>query len=125
MDDVMQSNVDDLESAVIGRRIVSVTTEQVKTWGRYTEQVTIITLDNGKTVTLQDSDDCCAYTNLEGFLLEPNMVDHIITGVKAENDYSTWHIFADMGDVLKLDVAWSEGSGYYGYGFRINVKDAE
>lgn len=121
----MQQNVDDLARAVVGHRIVKAEKIQFKVYGTWTEEALLLTLDNGKTVTLQDTDDCCAYTSLESFLLEPSSVDHIITGVKTEDDYQTWHIFADMGDVLKLDVAWSEGSGYYGYGFYINVKEAE
>ncbi len=109
MDDIMQDNVEELEAAVVGHKIVSVIGNE-------------ITLDNGKTVTLVDTDDCCAYTELEAFLLNVELIDHMITGVKASDNYTTWHIYADMGDVLKLTVGWSEGSGYYGYGFNIVVR---
>ncbi|AXQ62901.1 hypothetical protein SEA_ANGELIQUE_70 [Gordonia phage Angelique] len=34
------------------------------------------------------------------------------------------HIFADLGDIIELDVEWSEGNPfYYGYGFDIYVSD--
>jgi hypothetical protein len=49
---------------------------------------------------------------------------HIITGVGTTDGYATWHIYADMGDVLELSVGWSCGNPfYYGYGFDISVKE--
>lgn len=100
----------ELERAVVGHRIVSV-------------EDTVITLDNGKRVRLVEQGDCCAYTELESFLLHPDRVDHIITGVGTTNGFDTWHIYADMGDVLELTVGWSSGSGYYAYGFHIEVEE--
>ncbi len=45
-------------------------------------------------------------------------------GVGTTNGYSTWHIYADWGDILELSVGWYAGNtGYYGYGFDINVVD--
>jgi hypothetical protein len=122
---VMPSNVDDLAKIVIGRRIVSVE-KGVNIPGRYygTDTVTVITLDNGKQVRLADTDDCCAFTELEAFLLHPELVDHAILGVGTTNGYTTWHIFADLGDILELTVGWSCGNPfYYGYGFDISVVD--
>lgn len=81
-----------------------------------------ITLDNGEKVLLADTSDCCAYTSLESFLLHPERVDHIITGVGTTDKYQRWHIYADLGDVLELEVGWSAGNPfYYGYGFDIHV----
>jgi len=43
-------------------------------------------------------------------------------GVGTTAQYQTWHIYADWGDVLKLEVGWSCGNPfYYGYGFDIDV----
>lgn len=37
--------------------------------------------------------------------------------------YTTWHIYADFGDVMRLKVDWSPGNPfYYGYGFDIAVE---
>lgn len=37
--------------------------------------------------------------------------------------YTTWHIYADFGDVMELTVGWSCGNPfYYGYGFDIMVE---
>ncbi|MEU1200168.1 hypothetical protein ABZ446_28635 [Streptomyces sp. NPDC005813] len=123
-DGTMLDNVDELREAVVGHRIVKA--EEVETptsWGG-TEKSFVITLDNGKRVELQDTDDCCAYTALESFLLHADRVDHIITGVGTTDGYATWHIFADMGDVLELSVGWSCGNPfYYGYGFNISVME--
>jgi hypothetical protein len=126
-DGTMPSNVEQLRQEVVGHRIVSA--EKAKRSGSYNYWGSMeglrLTLDNGKQVFLCDTSDCCAYTELEQFLLYPDMVDHVITGVGTENGYSKWHIYADMGDVLELTVGWSSGNPfYYGYGFDIVVEEA-
>lgn len=114
-DGTMPDNVDTLATHVVGHRIVSVERDGG----------TVITLDNGKRVILHDTGDCCAYTEVESFLLHPERVDHIITGVGTTDGYTTWHIYADLGDILELTVGWSCGNPfYYGYGFSISVEDA-
>lgn len=124
-DGTMPDNVKELETAVIGHRIVSVE-KGVPVPGSWsgTVQGTVITLDNGRKVRLADTSDCCAYTELETFLLHADRIDHVITGVGTTGEYATWHIYADMGDVLELSVGWSCGNPfYYGYGFHITVVD--
>lgn len=123
-DGVMPDQIEQISKAVVGHKIVSAAREEVRhRWGG-TSTVFVITLDTGRKVALEDQDDCCAYTELRAFLLDPAAVDHVITGVGTTNGYSTWHIFADMGDVLALTVGWSCGNPfYYGYGFSINVTD--
>jgi hypothetical protein len=127
-DGTMPRNVQTLADAVIGHKIVSVE-KNVKTPGKdswYQSHGTAITLDNGKKVFLINTDDCCAYTELKKFLLHPESIDHMITGVEADTNYTTWHIFADMGDVLELTVGWSCGNPfYYSYGFKIQVYEPE
>ena len=113
-DGTMQENVQELGDAVVGHRITRV--EQ-------TGSALSLTLDDGRKVDLYDTDCCCAYTELEAFLLNLERVNHIITGVKATDDYTTWHVYADMGDVLALTVGWNAGSGNYGYGFNIRVTE--
>lgn len=125
-DGTMPGNVAALSEAVVGRRIVSADRTEVK--GRYYGMVKafVLTLDDGRRVLLRDTDDCCAYTELESFLLHPERVDHVITGVGTTNGYATWHIYADLGDVLELTVGWSAGNPfYYGYGFDIIVEEVE
>lgn len=123
-DGTMVENVRRLADAVVGHRIVKVknATRDLGEWeaGDGLE----ITLDTGRTVFLADTSDCCAFTELQSFLTHPEMVDHIITGVGTTDGYETWHIYADMGDVLSLSVGWSSGNPfYYGYGFNIVVED--
>lgn len=114
-DGTMPYNVNELREAVVGHRIVKAETEG---------ETLVITLDNGKRVELKDSNDCCAFTQLNGFLLHPERVDHLIMGVGTTDGYDTWHIYADMGDVLELSVGWSCGNPfYYGYGFKIRVSE--
>lgn len=116
-DGTMVANVAALREQVIGHRITSVEQD-----GR----TFTITLDNGMQVDLVNTDDCCAYTELNAFLLHPEQVDHIITGVGTTDGYTTWHIYADMGDVLEMTVDWSSGNPfYYAYGFDIAVTKTE
>lgn len=127
-DGTMTENVERLANEVVGHRIVKA--ERVKVpvsriWASVDEEVLAITLDNGKQVTLRDTSDCCAYTSLDNFLLHANHIDHIITGVGTTDGFQRWHIYADLGDVLELEVGWSAGNPfYYGYGFSIDVVDA-
>lgn len=124
-DGTMPNNVDTLADAVVGHKIVSAEkVEAPSRWGYGTRTVLQIELDNGKKVQLANTDDCCAYTELDSFLLHPDKVDHIIMGVGTTDEYTTWHIYADWGDVLELTLGWSCGNPfYYGYGFDINVVD--
>lgn len=119
-DGTMPENVATLSEAVVGHRIVSAEKGSLsnKPW----ETGLILTLDDGTRVALIDDGDCCAYTNLDNFLLHPDRVDHIITGVGTTEGYTRWHIYADLGDILQLNVSWSCGNPfYYGYGFDIRV----
>lgn len=124
-DGTMPDNVQQLAELVIGHKIVAAdkTTRQGK-WGD--EKRTFkITLDNGRTVFMDDTNDCCAFTQLESFLLHPGQVDHVITGVRTEGGFTKWHIMADYRDVLELTVGWSCGNPfYYAYGFDIAVVEA-
>lgn len=118
----MPDNVDRLGDAVIGHRIVSAEqTDAPDRWGS-THTALVLTLDDGRRVTMHNTNDCCAYTELQGFFLDPSAVDHVIIGVGTTDQYQTWHIYADFGDIMRLDVGWSCGNPfYYGYGFDINV----
>lgn len=130
-DGTMVANVATLSEAVVGHRIVNVEKgAQVRlnddddTYHWHGNTGTVITLDNGVRVGLINTDDCCAFTELETFLLHADKIDHIITGVGTTDGYTKWHIYADMGDVLELTVGWSCGNPfYYGYGFEIAVEN--
>ena len=125
---VMPENVEELSKAVIGHRIVSAETRsfeyEVYRGSTCTENCLVLTLDNGRQVAMSNTSDCCAYTGLNEFFLDPAAVDHVIMGVGTTDRYSTWHIYADFGDIMRLDVGWSCGNPfYYGYGFDILVKE--
>lgn len=123
-DGTMPSSRQELADAVVGHKIVKV--EEAVVPGNYygRSTATVITLDNGKQVELLSTDDCCAVTEVKSFLLHPDRVDHMIMGVGTTENYDRWHIYADLGDVLELNVNWSPGNPfYYGYGFEIRVRD--
>jgi hypothetical protein len=122
-DGTIVENVSELAALVVGHRIVKV--EQVdvkpKTWPTSSLR---ITLDTGRIVELVGDVDCCAYTELKSFLFNVDKVDHAITGVSTSGGYETWNIYADIGDVLTLQVGWDCGNAfYYGYGFEMVVTD--
>jgi hypothetical protein len=123
-DGTMPANVATLAQAVVGHRIVKAEKVEMSS-GRWwkAKRGLVLTLDDGTRVTLANDGDCCAYTELDNFLLHPDRVDHIITGVGTTGEYTRWHIYADLGDVLELNVSWSCGNPfYYGYGFWIQVE---
>lgn len=126
-DGTMPQNVETLSEAVVGHRIVSVEKDvhlPEETESAHGMYGTALTLDNGKRVFLVDTGDCCAHTELKAFLLHPERVDHVIMGVGTTGQYTHWHIYADMSDVLELTVGWSCGNPfYYAYGFDILVVD--
>lgn len=126
-DGTMPENVQELEDALIGRKILGVEQRNpTRYYGRYRDSWSelVLTLDNGKKYIIADTDDCCAYTTLESFLLHPENIDHAITSVETQDGYTKWFILADMAHVLDLEVDWSAGNPfYYGYGFDISVME--
>lgn len=119
--DHLATNVKHLTQTVVGHRIVSV--ERVQ--DEYRFATTFLTLDDGRKVEIADSSDCCAYAEVRAFLLHPEMVEHVITGVGTTDGLTSWHIYASMGDVLNLTVEFGVGSGYYSYGFNICVVELD
>src|SRR4051812_21430462 len=103
-DGTMPENVAKLGKCVVGRRIVGAEQEGHRF---------VLTLDTGQRVVLRDTSDCCAYTDLEGFLMNPAGVDHAILGVGTTGGYTKWHIYADFGDVVQMNVGWSCGNPFY------------
>jgi hypothetical protein len=128
-DGIMPGNVETLAEHVVGRRIVAVE-KNVSIPSKYEwagpETGTVLVLDNGKRVALVDTDDCCAYTELKNVVLHLDRIDHAIMGVGTTEGYTRWHIYADLGDVVELEVDWSCGNPfYYGYGFDISVQEIQ
>lgn len=123
-DGTMPQNVEELEKALVGHKIVAAYYgEATPEHSWRSPRAMIILLDDGTQVELFDTDDCCAHTTLESFLLNADKIDHLIMGVGTTDEYNTWHIFADFGDVMEMKVGWSCGNPfYYGYGFDIRVK---
>jgi hypothetical protein len=125
-DGTMVKSLNDLRSVVIGHRIVNVDKGKIKrqySWD--TTDNVILTLDNGYQVALAENGDCCAYTQVDNVIMNLDHIDHVIMGVGTTEGYTKWHIYADLGDVVELEVGWSCGNPfYYGYGFDILVKDA-
>lgn len=129
-DGTIVQNVKTLEKSIVGRKVVQVDKNYPIEYQRYswTENLTgtALWLDDGTKVVLVETDDCCAYTALQDIVFNlPNM-EHAIMGVGTTEGYTKWHIYANFGDIMQLEVGWSCGNPfYYGYGFDIYVVDAE
>lgn len=130
-DGTMPNSRDSLAEAVVGHRIVKAERRDVRdksySWASE-EPALVLTLDTGKEVVLREEGDCCAFTSVESFLLNPEGIEHVITGVGTTEGFCRWHIYAAglPQDVLTATVGWSCGNPfYYGYGFSIEVRDAE
>lgn len=134
-DGTMPDNLAEFTDKIVGHRIVSV--ESVEGFDRkIIEKYDMyywgdgnglkLTLDNGKSVLLFNTDDCCAFTEVDNYILNLDKIEHVITGVGTTDGYQVWHIYADLGDIVTIDVGWSSGNPfYYGYGFKIVVIDEE
>jgi hypothetical protein len=125
-DGTMVESKEALAQTVVGHKIVAAEKRDDLQDSWYNTTGLLLTLDDGRQVQMREVSDCCAYTEVEAFLLNPELVDHVITGVGTTDGYNTWHIYADAGDVLELTVGWSCGNPfYYGYGFAIQVVGEE
>ena len=129
----MVENVKTLSESVVGRKIIYVDRNFTKIveprkgyrWSS-TISGTALVLDDGSKVVLVDTDDCCAYTELKDVILNLDTIEHVIMGVGTTEGYTKWHIYANLGDVVELNVGWSCGNPfYYGYGFDIYVVSAD
>lgn len=117
-------NLTELNEMLVGQKIVKVEPKDNNNNSYF--GTTVLTLDNGTQVNLRDSGDCCAYTEMENVIQHLPELDHVITNVTADDGYERFHIFADLGEVLELQLSWSEGNPfYYGYGFHIDVTATE
>jgi hypothetical protein len=125
--EVMGGNAKELQEAIVGHRIVGVDKAKPpkdQWWGRR-ELAVRLTLDDGREVFIEDTDDCCAFTEVEDFKFLEG-VDNAVTSVTTEDGFSKWFIYADSVPVVDLKVAWSPGNPYYyGFGFNIIIKDVE
>lgn len=127
----MPVNVEELARSVIGHKIVSAEKREIDPddfgvnhyWFGGTTAL-VLTLDDGRRVAVLNTNDCCAHTTLESFVFNADRIDHAITGVRTSDGYTKWHIMAEYGDVLEMEVGWSCGNPfYYSYGFEILVSD--
>ena len=123
----LSDNLDGLKEALVGRKVVAVSENNAREdWDYYRGDNTVLMLDNGTKVTISDTHDCCAYTTVESVVQHLPELDHIITGVQADDGHNTFHILADLGEVLELQVDWSPGNPfYYGYGLHIEVESVQ
>lgn len=119
--ETLEGAAKELAEAIIGDSIVGLNVE--KKWG---EDVAKIEMKSGRIVELESYGDCCAGASIEEIkrlVNNPNS-ENVITRVEATEEGTRWHIYAGLDEVMGIEVSAYEGSGYYGYGFYVNVKEA-
>lgn len=115
----MDRSAEELSQAVVGHRIIGVGKADSSGWKG---PGIVLVLDNGQQVVVRGSGDCCAYTDIYNWVFDIDKVDNVITKVETDDNYETWSIMAGADKVLGMDVSWSEGTGYYMYGFTIEIE---
>ena len=102
-------SVTDLSKEIVGHRIVEVLTPSDDHYDF--SYGTMIVLDNGKHVVIENTSDCCAYAEVLEFLFNADKVDHIITDVSLNSGEYEINILADMDDVLALASDGARAAG--------------
>jgi hypothetical protein len=112
------SHAADMAELLVGRKVVSVTEDTM-------------TLDNDTVLEIAPAGDCCAWYDIRHL----GTVDNIITDVKFESggfdepkrdgarEWYTLFVYADNEKINLLTVEGNEGSGYYGRGYKVRVKE--
>ena len=92
----------DLENLLVGHKVVSVSTDDNS-----------LVLDNGTTLILEDTSDCCAW--FDATLEDINLEGNIITALKVDNlpDGFAITILSESEEIGRVSVEGSLGSGYY------------
>lgn len=114
-DNLYSVHKEDLAPLLVGKTIKSVDTLK-----------NIVRLSDGMTLVFEDGGDCCAW--FEAQLREGNLTENVITEVRefdsGNKDYDylfTIAVYAVNEEVMSVEVTGSEGSGYYGSSFDLNV----
>lgn len=117
----LKDDLNTLAESVIGNRIVS-----AHALPGYEETI-VLTLSNGRRVSLRGWGDCCAYGSVSNLVFNLQNAEHAITSVEAgaEAGQEKWFIFADLSAIVAFDVDWDEGTGEYGYGITISVESVD
>ncbi|RZU64900.1 hypothetical protein EV379_1211 [Microterricola gilva] len=113
----------ELSAAVVGQRIVKA---EVDRSGR--EDELKLMLESGREVAVSGWGSCCAWAGVGEILLDLQNVEHVITSVEATGGDGVgsgekWFILANLDQVLGFETDASEGTGYYGYGLSVNVRE--
>lgn len=130
--EVFDEGSKNLLSEVVGHSIVSVEKKSTDEW----DDSYILTLDDGRKFVFKGVGECCAYGAVEKISLHGKAVSNIITNVKrvkrktsdGYGESERWFFLADMEEtinasnkVMTVDVEADEGTGYYTFGFEIEV----
>lgn len=103
---------EDLENALIGKKIVKIDTER-----------NTMMLHDGTVLKFIDAYDCCAWFEAE--LEEKNLTDNAITHVTTTGQYgdNVWsiHVLAADKHVADVHIRGDEGSGFYCHSIYLEV----
>lgn len=116
-----ENNKEEIRELLVGRKVIKVDDET-------------LTLDDGKTLVLAGNDGGCSCGAGDYYLRELNGCDNIITSVEFEDNpaddttdfyegYYKIFVLADNNRINLATFEGSDGNGYYGTGYTIQVKE--
>lgn len=89
-----------------------------------------ITLGDGTTLEIQDTDDCCAWFN--GEVRAIDLSDNVVTGVRHDErenadylDTYTLTILSSVTELAAVDIMGDPTSGYYVHSVNLKVTTKE
>ena len=119
MEKIYDLTEEDLKGQLIGKRIVEINEEDGE-----------ITLDDGTTLQIEDTVDCCAW--FEGALKKIDLTENAITDVSIEHvskddpeDYDEhWKLVVLSADkaVCAIEIDGNAASGYYCHSINLIVR---
>ena len=103
-----------LEKLVVGHRIVAAKDDT-------------LTLDNGVTITIDGSSDCCAWGDASlGPLVNSESVITSVTYTEDDRDEKAQvFLLTNAGPALVINQEWDASNGYYFYGLYLTVTGVE
>lgn len=132
--DIYDDEADKITALLLGRRIVGAGEKDIQgttLFGRsYTERVAYLLLDDGAELRIRPNEGCGGCTSGNYWINSVAAFDNAITAVEHVNKYGlgedddetlTIVVYAEGASQEAISVSGSEGNGYYGRGFRVEV----
>lgn len=109
----------DFEKELVGHRIVSIKDDT-------------LVLDNGKTLVMEDTSDCCAYFSVTGVKFSDDLADNVVTAVTSRSSEEGGEydeafsivVLSEAKELAVIDIDGTASSGYYCHSINLEVREA-